>query len=64
MDEYEVALQELKCYLKNPSFLSSSKEGEDLFLYLAWSTTVVSVALIREEKKIQLLLHQLGCPRS
>ena len=57
MDECEVALQELKRYLKNPPLLSSSKEGEDLFLYLAWSTTVVSVALIREEKKIQLPVY-------
>ena len=29
-----------------------SKEGEDLFLYLAVSTIAVSVALIREENKI------------
>ena len=60
MDECEVALQELKHYLKNPPLLSSSKEGEDLFLYLAWSTTVVSVALIREEKKIQLPVYYIS----
>ena len=60
MDECEVALQELKRYLKNLPLPSSSKEGEDLFLYLAWSTTVVSIALIREEKNIQLPVYYIS----
>ena len=60
MNECEVALQELNCYLNNPLLLSPSKEGEDLFLYLAWSTTVVSAALIREEKKIQLPVYYIS----
>ena len=34
-DECEVAFQELKYYLSNPPLLSPSKEGENLFLYLA-----------------------------
>ena len=46
MDECKAAFQELKCYLSNPPLLSPSKEGEDLFLYLAISTTAVSAALI------------------
>ena len=46
MDECKEAFQELKCYLSNPPLLSPSKEGEDLFLYLAISTTAVSAALI------------------
>ena len=46
MDECEAAFQELKRYLSNPPLLSPSKEGEDLFLYLAISTTAVSAALI------------------
>ena len=60
MDECEVAFQELKRYLSNPPLLSPSKEGEDLFLYLAVSTTAVSVALIREENKIQLPMYYIS----
>ena len=60
MDECKAALQELKHYLSNPSLLSLSKEGEDLFLYLAVSTTAVSAALINEENKIQLLVHYIS----
>jgi len=51
-DEREAAFQELQCYLSNPPLLSPSKEGEDMFLYLAVSTTVVSAALIREEQRV------------
>ena len=50
-DECEAAFQELKCYLSNPPLLSPSKQGEDLYLYLAVSTTAVNAALIREEDK-------------
>ena len=52
MEECETAFQELKCYLSNPPLLSPSKEGEDLFLYLAISATAVSATLIREENKV------------
>ena len=51
-EECETAFQELKHYLSNPPLLSPSKEGEDLFLYLAVSVTAVSAALIREENKV------------
>ena len=60
MDECEVAFQELKHYLSNPPLLSPSKEGEYLFLYLAVSTTAMSVALIREENKIQLPMYYIS----
>ena len=53
MDECETAFQNLKEYLAKPPLLSLSIQGEDLFLYLAISQTVVSSALIREENKIQ-----------
>ena len=46
-DKCEAAFQELKRYLSNPPLLSPSKEGENLYLYLAVSATAVSVALIR-----------------
>ena len=52
-DKCEAAFQELKRYLSSPPLFSPSEEGEDLFLYLAVSTITVSVALIREENKIQ-----------
>ena len=50
-DECEAAFQELKRYLSNPPLLSPSKEGENLHLNLAVSTTAVSAALIREGGK-------------
>ena len=56
-EECETTFQELKHYLSNPPLLSSSKEGEDLFLYLAVSVTAVSVALIREENRVQLPVY-------
>ena len=59
-DECEAAFQELKRYLSNPSLLSPSKEGEELFLYLVVSTTAVSAALIREENKIQRLVYYIS----
>ena len=55
--ECEEAFQELKRYLSNPPLLSPSKEGENLFLYLAMSTMVVSAALIQEENKVQLPIY-------
>ena len=51
-EKCEIAFQELKHYLSNPPLLSPSKEGEDLFLYLAVSVMAVSVALIREENRL------------
>lgn len=45
-DECEAAFQELKRYLRNPPLLSLSKEGENLFVYLAVSTIAVSETLI------------------
>ena len=37
--------------------MSPSKEGENLYLYLAVSTTTVSAALIQEEVKKQLPVY-------
>ena len=58
-EECETIFQELQRYLSNPPLLSPSKEGEDLFLYLAVSVTAVSVTLIREELDTTFgVLHQ------
>ena len=59
-EECETAFQELKHYLSNPLLLSPSKEGEDLFLYLAVSVTVISAALIREETRVQLPVYYVS----
>ena len=56
----EATFQELKCYLSNLPLLSQSKEGEDLFLYLAVSAMAVSVALIREEARIQCPVYYVS----
>ena len=56
----EAAFQELKRYLSNPPLLSLSKEWENLYLYLAVSTTAVNAALIREKDKEQLLVYYVS----
>ena len=59
-DEYKAAFQELKCYLSNLPLFSPSKEGKNLYLYLAVSTTAVSAALIRKEGKTQLPIYYVN----
>ena len=59
-DECEATFQKLKNYLSNPLLLSPSKEGENLFLYLAISVTAVSTALIHEENKKQLSVYYIS----
>ena len=59
-DEFEAAFQELKRYLSNPPLLSPSKEGENLYLYLAVSIMAISAALIREEEKKQLTVYYVS----
>ena len=59
-DECESTFQDLKRYLSNLPLLSPSKERENLYLYLAVSTTTVSAALIREEAKKQLPVYYVS----
>ena len=59
-DECKAAFQELKRYLSNPPLQSPSNEGENLYLYLAISTTAVSAALIQEEDRKRLLIYYDG----
>ena len=59
-EKCEIAFQELKHYLSNPPLLSPSKEGEDLFLYLAVSLTAISAVLIREENRLQLPVYYIS----
>ncbi|XP_075645755.1 uncharacterized protein LOC142616883 [Castanea sativa] len=53
IDECQKAFEELKVYLSTPLLLSPSMPGEELFLYLVVSLAMVSVALIKEEGKVQ-----------
>ena len=48
-NEREEALTKLKDYVTQPPLLNPSVTGEKLHLYLAVSSTTVSLALIREE---------------
>jgi hypothetical protein len=52
-NECEEAFCQLKEYLANPPLLSSPKEGEILYLYLAVSPSAVSSVLVREESRVQ-----------
>uniref|UniRef100_A0A2N9F1K7 Uncharacterized protein n=1 Tax=Fagus sylvatica TaxID=28930 RepID=A0A2N9F1K7_FAGSY len=56
-DECQQAFEDLKKYLTKPPLLSPSKQGEELYLYLAVSSTAVSSALIREEERRQLPVY-------
>uniref|UniRef100_A0A2N9HNT3 Uncharacterized protein n=1 Tax=Fagus sylvatica TaxID=28930 RepID=A0A2N9HNT3_FAGSY len=56
-DECQQAFEELKRYLAKPPLLSPSKQGEELYLYLAVSPTAVSSALVREEERRQLPVY-------
>ena len=47
------AFEELKAYLSSPLLLSPLQPGEELFLYLVVSLATISVALIREEDRVQ-----------
>ena len=51
--ECQQAFKELKAYLSSPPLLSPSKPGEKLLLYLVVSSAAVSLALVREEDRMQ-----------
>ena len=51
-DQCQKAFQDLKVYLTTTPLLSPSIPGEELYLYLVVSPHAVSLALIREERKV------------
>ena len=53
MAKYQQEFKDLKAYLSSPPLLSSSKPGEELFLYLAVSPATINAALVREENEVQ-----------
>ena len=59
-DKCEIVFQELKRYLSNPPLISPSKEGENLYLYMAVLAIVVSAALVREEDMNQLPIYYVS----
>ena len=59
-DECEATFQELKRYLSNPPLLSPSKEGENMYLYLAVSAIVMSAVVIREEDRKHLPVYYIN----
>ena len=52
-NECDEAFSQLKQYLASTPLLSRTVSGEVLYLYLVVSPTVISAALIREEKEVQ-----------
>ena len=52
-DDCQKAFQNLKDYLTTAPLLSPSMQGEELYLYLAMTPHAISLALIKEEEKVQ-----------
>ena len=54
------AFENLKTYLLSSPLLSPSQPGEELFLYLAVSSAIVSVALVKEEDRVQKPMYYIS----
>ena len=52
-DRCEQAFLTLKEYLGRPPLLLKPMEGEKLYIYLVVSKEAISIALVREEEKVQ-----------
>ena len=52
-DDCQRAFEDLKAYLTTVPLLSPSVLGEELYLYLAITPHAISLALIREEGRVQ-----------
>ena len=51
--ECQQAFEDLKAYLSSLPLLSPSKPREELFVYLAVSSAIVSAVLVKEEDRVQ-----------
>jgi hypothetical protein len=60
MEEAERALQDLKQHLQSPPVLTAPLPGEDLLLYIAATTHVVSSAIVVERSEEG---HEFGVQR-
>uniref|UniRef100_A0A2N9HFX7 Reverse transcriptase RNase H-like domain-containing protein n=1 Tax=Fagus sylvatica TaxID=28930 RepID=A0A2N9HFX7_FAGSY len=56
-EECQQAFEELKVYLATLPLVSPSKQGKELYLYLAVSPTAVNSAVLREENGQQLPIY-------
>jgi hypothetical protein len=52
-EESDQAFEQLKKYLSAPSLLSTPREGEPLYIYLAATDKAVSAAIIRDDARVQ-----------
>ena len=59
-DKYEQAFLALKEHLERLLLLSNPIEGEKFYLYLVVSEEIVSVALVKEEEKVQWSAYYVG----
>ena len=53
MAKCQQVFEDLKTYLSSPPLLSPSQPEEELFLYLAVSSTTISATLVKEEDRVQ-----------
>ena len=61
MEEAQVAFEDLKKFLTSPPILTSPLEKEDLLLYIAATTNVVSTAIVIEHEE-DIHLQKVQCP--
>ena len=54
------AFENLKTYLLSSPLLSPSQPGEELFLYLAISSAIISAALVKEEDRVQKPMYYIS----
>lgn len=54
------AFEDLQMHLNEPSFLSMSMDGENLFLYLAISKQAFSSALVRKDNGVQRAVYRVS----
>ena len=59
-DKCQKAFKDLKVYLTTAPLLTPSIPGEELYLYLVVSLHAVSLALIREEGKVQKPVYYIS----
>ena len=59
-DDCQKAFEDLKAYLTTAPLLSPSVLGEELYLYLAVTPQAVSLALVREEGRVQKPVYYIS----
>ena len=57
MKTMKSVFEELKAYLSSPLILSQPMKGEKLYLYLAISKSIISVAIVWDDDRVKRLLY-------